>query len=277
MSPSRPRPRRPLREIFDRHEGRLIHKCEHYFPIYERHLSTFRGRSPRVLEIGVSHGGSLEMWLTYFGRGTEIVGLDVDPRCADARIPHATIVIGDQGDAEVLRRVADEHGPFDVVIEDGSHLPEHQILAFETLWPAVARGGVMLVEDLCTNYWPEYGGATGGPGTFMEYVRALVDRINAFNVRDGGLEPDELTRTCGGIHVYDSVVVFDRLDTAPLRTITSGRPAFDVEASLDLLDAGHRRRIEEMNRPHRRVIRALRSPRRTAAAVADRVRAQITR
>ncbi|NND73969.1 MAG: class I SAM-dependent methyltransferase [Ilumatobacter sp.] len=260
---------RSLREIFDRNEGRLIHKCDHYFEIYERHFARFRGRAPRILEIGVFHGGSLEMWRTYFGRGTHVVGVDIEPRCATLAGRGIDIRIGDQGDAAFLRRVAEEDGPFDIVIEDGSHLPEHQILAFAELWPSVNDGGVLLVEDLCTNYWPEYGGRRGGEGMFMEFVKPLVDEINGFNSRTDDFEPTDFTRTCTGMHVYDSVVVFDRGDHRPLNTSMTGRPSF---GTVDELEPHHVAAIEAMNRPMRRVRRAMRSPVRTAEKVANRLR-----
>ena len=251
-----------LREIFDRNEGRLVHKCDHYFPIYERHLGRYRGRSPRILEIGVFHGGSLDMWRAYFGRGTHIVGVDIAERCRSLGRRGVDIRIGDQGDAEfVASLVAD--GPFDIVIDDGSHLPAHQILALETLWPAVRVGGVMLIEDLCTNYWPEYGGAPRAPGTFIEFVKPLIDDVNAFNSRTPGFEPTEWTRTLGGIHVYDSVVVFDRADTTPLQTRMSGRPVFDEifgQPALDVLTPEHRAQVEAMNRPWPRIRRAVAHP-----------------
>jgi len=56
-----------LKEYFENNPGRLIHKWVHYFEIYERHLERFRGRDINMLEIGVSHGGSLQMWKHYFG------------------------------------------------------------------------------------------------------------------------------------------------------------------------------------------------------------------
>ena len=51
----------PLERYFRRNHGRLIHKWVHYFDIYDRHFSRFRGRPIVVLEFGVFHGGSLQM------------------------------------------------------------------------------------------------------------------------------------------------------------------------------------------------------------------------
>jgi SAM-dependent methyltransferase len=269
-----------LRQIFDRNEGRLIHKCDHYFDIYERHLSTFRGRSPRVLEIGVSQGGSLDMWRKYFGRGTHIVGVDIEPRCIELARRGIDIRIGDQGDVAFLRDLVSSDGPFDVIIEDGSHLPHHQILAFEELWPSLNDGGVMLIEDLCTNYWPEYGGARGKDGMFMEHVKPLVDDLNAFNDKVATATPTNFARTCTGMHVYDSVVVFDRAEHQPLRTLMTGRPAFDTvygHDAMQALEPDHLAAIEQMNRPIRRILRVLRSPIQSAETALRRVQRRFRR
>ncbi|WP_420450900.1 class I SAM-dependent methyltransferase [Ilumatobacter sp.] len=257
------RTRPSLRELFDAHEGRLVHKVDHYFPIYERHLGRFVGRRPRVLEIGVAQGGSLELWHRWFGRGTVTIGVDVEERSTAFRGRRRHIEIGDQGDVAFLRRVAEEHGPFDIVLDDGSHRAEHQVLLLETLWDDLAADGVLIVEDLHTDYWPSYGGGHLRPGTFIERVKPLLDDVNAHNSREESFRPTRFTETLVGIHVYDSVVVLERGDHRPYTTSMAGRPVFDTVNDLpidDAIPADHLARIARMNRPTRRLRRALRHP-----------------
>ena len=65
-----------------------------------------------------------------------------------------------------LRRVlAAAGGPPDVIIDDGSHIGEHVCTTFEALFPSMAAGGVYVIEDLHTSYWPSYGGARRPAGT----------------------------------------------------------------------------------------------------------------
>ena len=254
---------RALEEIFEQNEGRLIHKWMHYFDIYERHFAPFRRRSPRILEIGVSHGGSLDLWSNWFGQGAQIIGVDIDPRAATLTRPGVEVVIGDQGDSAFLDALATDHGPFDIVIDDGSHQPAHQILTLQRLWPAMRPGGVFLVEDLHSNYWPEYNGELLRSDTFIEFVKPLIDDLHAFHSRTSGFQPTEWTRTLGGIHVYDSIIVLDRVDRdEPFHRMT-GRPVFDTVYGADVtsfLDSAHKSEIEKMSQPHRRALRALRSP-----------------
>lgn len=61
-----------LEAFFAQHHGRMIHKWQHYFEIYDRHFSRFRGQAIKLLEFGVSQGGSIQMWRRYFGDRVEI-------------------------------------------------------------------------------------------------------------------------------------------------------------------------------------------------------------
>jgi len=270
---SRVTARRSLRELFDHNEGRLTDKWLHYFPIYERHLGAFRGRSPKVLEIGVSHGGSIDLWSQYFGSGVRIVGLDIAERARALAEPGVVILIGDQSDPEFLDAVARENGPFDIVIDDGSHVPAHQRCSLERLWPAVAEGGVYLVEDLHANYWPEYEGGLRRSGSFIEFTKDLIDDLHAFHTDE--LEPSGWTETVGGLHVYDSVVVLEREQRVAPTSRMTGRPSFPTLYGVPFsehLDAEHLRAIDEMNRPSRRLRRIVAAPRRSLRRVRARRR-----
>lgn len=75
-------------------------------------------------------------------------------------------------------------GPFDVVIDDGSHQAPHIISAFKTLFPCMKKGSLYVVEDLHTQYnhkWGGYGNETNprsGPRTAIRFLKGLVDDIN---------------------------------------------------------------------------------------------------
>jgi cephalosporin hydroxylase len=200
----------PLERYFYDNKGRLIHKWLHYFDIYDRHFAPYRGKKITVVEFGVSHGGSLQMWKKYFGRKARILRVDINPECAKLVEPQIEIVIGDQEDRKFLRALRNKVGDIDVVIEDGGHTMPQQINTFEVLWPAVRDGGVFLIEDLHTSYWPHYDAGYKKPGTFIEYAKDLVDQMNAWHSREESLAVDKYTRSIKGMHVYDSIIVFDK-------------------------------------------------------------------
>lgn len=188
--------------------GRVLDKWVHYFPVYSRHFAPYRGREIRVLEIGVYRGGSLDMWDWYFGGQARLVGVDIDERAREASDPKHVVEIGDQTDADFLRRVAAAHGPFDIIIDDGGHEMRQQIVTAETLFPLLAEGGVLLVEDCHTSYWDRFEGGRGRPGTFIEWSKERIDDVNGYH------QPEPVDRLwtdeMASIHYYDSIVVFEK-------------------------------------------------------------------
>lgn len=195
-----------LREIFDDLElGTQKWDC--YFPIYERHFSKFVGKAPTVLEIGVDRGGSLEMWLRYFGAGAKIIGVDKKP----VEVPGTQTIAADAYVPGFMRELHDLYGPFDIIIDDGSHKMNHQRLVVEEMFPKLRSGGVMLIEDVHTSYWSGYGGGLARFGTFMEYAKSLTDELN-FHHTDKGervISPTIFTSRATGIHFHDSMVVIE--------------------------------------------------------------------
>ncbi|NND49615.1 MAG: class I SAM-dependent methyltransferase, partial [Rhizobiales bacterium] len=157
-----------LERVVAAYSGRVANKWKHYYPIYGRHFGHLRGRPCKIFEIGVADGGSLALWRKYFGAAAQITGLDINPETKRCEENGTAIYIGDQGDGDLLKQIAAERGPFDLVIEDGSHLFHHQILAFETLFAHLNDGGIYACEDLHTSYLAdgEYDGGVGKPGTF---------------------------------------------------------------------------------------------------------------
>jgi hypothetical protein len=205
-----PLTRDPLFSYFAANSGgHVLDKWVHYFPIYSKHLSPYVGRPVSVLEIGVYRGGSMQMWTSFFGPQARLVGMDIDPVAKAAAGDRYEVVLGDQSDPDFLRKVADEHGPFDVIIDDGGHRMEQQIVSVEALFPAVAEGGIYLVEDCHTSYWESYEGGRGRPGTFMEWTKERLDDLNGYHQPGDAVHP-VWTREVDSIHIYDSVVILDR-------------------------------------------------------------------
>ncbi|MCE6995351.1 class I SAM-dependent methyltransferase [Saccharothrix sp. S26] len=175
----------------------------HWFtPHYEWHLAGRRHERLRILDIGVggfegrdTGGGSMLMWRRYFPRAV-IFGMDIFDKSGLDQ-PRIKTLRGDQNDEEWLDRVATEHGPFDIVIDDGSHVNEHVRTSFGVLFEKHLRpGGIYVIEDMWTSYCPGYGGddaAEAGPATSVGLIKQLVDALHheehhvAAGVADGGV------------------------------------------------------------------------------------------
>jgi hypothetical protein len=204
-------------------DQRLIHKWKHYFPVYEDHLSRFRNQDVVLIEIGCGGGGSLQMWKRFLGPHARIVGLDLRPECAAFSEDQIEVRIGDQSDETFLEGVLSEFGTPDIVIDDGSHVMAHIDASFRYLYPRVARNGVYIVEDLHTAYWPSFGGGLRREGTFIETAKHLIDELNADHTR-GALPPTDFTRSTLSMHMYDSMVVFERGRHTTKQAPQIGRP-----------------------------------------------------
>jgi cephalosporin hydroxylase len=201
----------PLETLYYGHEGHAAYKWHHYLALYDRHLSRFRGRPVRILELGIYHGGSLQIWKKYFGERAVIHGVDINPACtrfAEERVvPH----IGNQADAGLLKQVVEQMGGVDVVIDDASHRGPDQIASFEALYPLLDENGVYVCEDTRTSYWSQFGGGYRRPGTFIEYAKDLIDRLHPWYIEDEAIARDEtFARMTLGIFFYDSMIVFEK-------------------------------------------------------------------
>ena len=221
--------------LFVEHDGRQISKWVHYFSIYDQLLGDYRSgftepdgtrRPLRFLEIGVSYGGSLEIWREYFGDAAVIVGIDIDPRCADPTRPDLDIRIGSQTDHDFLRSVVADMGGVDIVLDDGSHVASHQRASIEALFPRVAQGGLYICEDVHTAYSPGWlEGGYGRPDSFIGLTRGLIDDLHTAWHRRPATAPWAAGQF-DAIHVHDSVVVIEKREKGRLLHGKVGTPAW---------------------------------------------------
>jgi hypothetical protein len=200
-----------LREIFYSHEGNLIHKWDHYFEIYERYFEKYRGCEVNLLEIGVSQGGSIQMWKKYFGDKLKIYSVDINPECTKFKDLTTKLYIGSQEDPSFLKKLKDELPPMDIIIDDGGHTMKQQIMTFEYLYLKLKDNGIYLVEDTHTSYWNTYGGGLKKRGTFIEYSKNIIDSLhNGHLASTEKLLHKEFAKHINSISYYDSIVVFEK-------------------------------------------------------------------
>jgi len=200
-----------IRELFYDHRENLIHKWDHYFDIYEKHFSSYRGQTLNLLEIGISHGGSLQLWKKYFGKNLNLYAIDINPECKKFEEKNTTIFIGSQSDRNFLNEVSATLPELDIIIDDGGHTMEQQLVSFEMLFLKVKEGGLYIVEDTHTSYWEEFHGGLKTPGSFIERSKNLVDSLYNHHIIDHkNLIVNEITGHINSISFYDSVVVFEK-------------------------------------------------------------------
>jgi hypothetical protein len=213
-----------LEELFDRGTGGRCTKWRHYFEIYERYVAPFKGTACTYLEIGVAKGGSLDIFQEYLGDKARLVGLDVNPECLKEARERVEILIGDQGDPAFLAEAVVPKGPFDIIVDDGGHIPDQQLVSFFTLFPQLKDGGVYIVEDMHSTFW--LGGQASRIGiNFYDFAKGLVEKLSAYHVDERLMERYAIPRDqrqsavtfnnfaitdIFGIHFYDSMIVFEK-------------------------------------------------------------------
>lgn len=193
-----------------------VHFYTHH---YHRHFEHLRNKPMRLLEIGVGGyenpdlgGESLRMWKAYFPHA-EIIGLD----CYDKvhlQEDRIRIIRGSQEDQRFLAEWSTEHGPFDIVIDDGSHLPQHVITSFETLFPILTEDGIYVIEDIQTSYWPVIGGTTDlkDPTSVTGRLKSLVDKMNYAEIlmADTTYETDVFSNSIVALHFYHNMAFIQK-------------------------------------------------------------------
>jgi hypothetical protein len=201
-------------EIFFSNEDETVHKWLHFLPVYDRILSRYAGTDFKFLEIGVFKGGSMRLWRKFFGDDASIYGIDIDPSCAAYDGRAGKVRIGSQADPDFLRRVVEEMGGIDVVLDDGSHVSSHQRASFATLFPLLSDGGLYLIEDMHTAYWPSYEGGLRRKGTAIEFLKDQVDAMHQHYYRHG-LNRSESIPEIESIQFFDSIAVIEKRRQLP--------------------------------------------------------------
>lgn len=205
-----------------------------YTPEYERLFRPLRDKPIKLLEIGVGGyhsplggGLSLATWAEYFPHAA-IVGLDIEEKRLDLD-PRITIVRGSQTDPDVLDEVSRLHGPFDIIIDDGSHLPQDVLTTFRKLYPAMTETGFYVIEDTQTSVWPDFQGRPDGRSTIFELAYEVGLAVQANEVVVGGQSPTylEFGTITRSVQVLRNQIVFER-----------GRNTYPSNNKLDPDDPG---------------------------------------
>jgi len=126
-----------------------------YLNIYEQYFKEIKTNKLNFLEIGVRDGCSVKMWKEYF-LNSNIVGLDIDPRCKQHEEERIKIIIGSQSDPDTILKCENSiEGHFDIIMDDGSHINELTIASFNLLFEQLNSGGYYIIEDLGNSYFED--------------------------------------------------------------------------------------------------------------------------
>jgi hypothetical protein len=188
------------------HYGTDKNGAHYYTQHYESHFASYRWKPVTVLEIGIGGydwphlgGDSLRLWRSYFPFGS-INGIDIyDKKFHQNCLLGIRTFQGSQDDPEFLAGVIERIGNPHIIIDDGSHEPTQTMRTFELLFPYLRVGGMYVIEDLQTSYFP------GASMSSVDALKSLIDGLNHVE------QPDWLPTSLGfeklirSIHFYHNI------------------------------------------------------------------------
>jgi demethylmacrocin O-methyltransferase len=185
-----------------------------YAQHYQMHFKKFKYKRIVLLEIGIGGyenpyygGASLRMWRKYFPFAT-ICGIDIfDKKPQEER--RIKTFRGSQIDEVFLNSVEKSVGRFDLIIDDGSHFNSDVIESFKILFPKLNDGGLYVIEDTQTSYWPVCGGNSNDMNngkTSMSFFKNLIDGLNHQEFLIKGYKETYYDQKIISMHFYHNMV-----------------------------------------------------------------------
>ena len=152
------------------------HRYDRIYPLY---IDKYKDQEISLFEIGYENGNSFRMWKEYFPKAT-IYAMDIGHFLNDGK---HRVFKGDQSNMYDLKRVTSEIKSCSLIIDDGSHIAEHQLKTFNYLFnDLLAYGGTYIIEDIECSYWkPDadlYGYETGHLN-IVDYFTKLNHQVNS--------------------------------------------------------------------------------------------------
>jgi hypothetical protein len=139
-----------LDQIFLENATDKASSYHNYSIIYEQLFNNKRDKNGKLLEIGVFNGASLKSWKEYFSNFI-IYGVDIDTNCKSFETDRINITITNAGKPFTMSEFGKKNGPFDIVIDDGSHRANDIITTYYQLIKFIKPGGYYIIEDLHCN------------------------------------------------------------------------------------------------------------------------------
>ncbi len=204
---------RSYRHLLSDDPHNAVNKWSHYPEIYDEVFHRYRESCTSVLEIGVQNGGSLQLLARMFPRA-QVHGIDINPLCVALNGTlgeRVSVQIGDATDCKALAKLP----TYDVIIDDGAHIPQMQAVSFAYLFQhKLSPNGVYVIEDLehsYQNWWqaePWFA-----LGNFFDFVRSRIDDMHSVYTSPEKARQNPYSLSIRKIEIYHGVVVFYKSDS----------------------------------------------------------------
>jgi hypothetical protein len=192
-----------LQEAYDS-SPHPTHKHSSYFDVYPEVLAKYRDQPITLVEVGLFKGGSLFMWRDFLGPQARIIGVDIEPESLRWQKDGFEIYVGDQANPEFWKNFFSQVGKIDVLIDDGGHTNEQQIITVLKSLEWINDDGTLIVEDTHCSYRKDFGNPHRY--SFINFAKRLADSINTRFF--GTSDKLGLSEIVFSIQFFQSIVVF---------------------------------------------------------------------
>lgn len=169
--------------------------------------------NPRLLEIGIYDGASLKMWEEFFGFPT-IVGVDIEPKKQYESLNIKTM-IADQSDPTQLLKCLEVCSEYDIIVDDGGHTMQQQLVTIATLFPHLKSGGLYVLEDLHTSFIGAHYNPFRDSLSAYDFLYRLSNRLD---IETPYVSPDQIEYIRNNVQSID---VYQKDPNDYLHSITS--------------------------------------------------------
>lgn len=187
----------------------LSMKHQNYFAIYDELLTKYIGKDVTFVEVGILNGGSLFMWRDFLGSKARIIGIDFNPNALKWEKYGFEIHVGDQSDPQFWKKFFRKTGNIDVLLDDGGHTNEQQIVTTQQCLPFINDGGTLIIEDVHASYQYEFGNPS--KFSFVNYAKSQADNIQYRFPNLPNINKFNPNRSIHSVSFYESIVAF-RID-----------------------------------------------------------------
>lgn len=179
--------------------------CHNYIPGYVSIFEDIRYYVKNMLEIGIGSvengemggvipygyktGNSLKCWNEYF-TNANIYGIDIYKH-SELDTDVIKTFVADQNSENDLQRVMNHINSYlDVIIDDGSHIGEHQAFSFMYLNKFLNINGIYVIEDIQSHNIDKFIDLTIFPKEQINYIKENFD-IRHFDTRKTNNRADD--------------------------------------------------------------------------------------
>lgn len=164
---------------------------------YEQNLNK---NVTKLYEIGVLDGASLQMWSEYYPNA-QIIGFDIEDKSMLKLNSNVTVKYLDQGNITQLKDLANNSNNVDIIIDDGSHFIDHQIMTFEILFNSLKTNGQYIIEDLHTSTLLHSGYHFNNNKGTLQYLLDIMQQTQPVNY-PGQINTQEVTANIKNINIF---------------------------------------------------------------------------